>query len=137
LTDGQGIPIAVVVAGANRHDMKLLAGTLDAIVVVRPEPTAEAPQPLCADKGYDDEACYPEAEGHDDTPHIRARGEEQREKRASPGYRARRWVVEVCHSWLNRFRKLLVRFEKNLATHVALLQFACAYIVLKRAEVFR
>jgi putative transposase len=137
LTDGQGIPIAVVVAGANRHEMKLLAGTLDAIVVVRPEPTAEAPQHLCADKGYDYEACYQEAEGHDYIPHIRARGEEQREKRAIPGYRARRWVVEVCHSWLNRFRKLLVRFEKNLATHVALLQFACAYIVLKRAEVFR
>jgi putative transposase len=46
-------------------------------------------------------------------------------------------VVEVCHSWLNRFRKILVRFEKKLATHLALLQLACAYIVLKRAEVFR
>ena len=129
--------MAVAVAGANRHDMKLLAGTLDAIVVVRPEPTEEAPQHLCADKGYDDEACDQEAEGHDYIPHIRARGEEQRDKGEIPGYRARRWVVEVCHSWLNRFRKLLVRFEKNLATHFALLQFACAYIVLKRAEVFR
>ena len=49
----------------------------------------------------------------------------------------RRWVVEVCHSWLNRFRKLLVRFEKKLETHLALLQFACAYIVLKRARVIR
>jgi putative transposase len=137
LTDGQGVPIAVVVAGANRHDMKLLAATLDAVVVVRPEPTAEAPQHLCADKGYDYEACYQEAEGHGYIPHIRARGEEQRDKREIPGYRARRWVVEVCHSWVNRFRKLLVRFEKNLATHFALLQFACAYIVLKRAEVFR
>jgi putative transposase len=137
LTDGQGIPIAVVVAGANRHDMKLLADTLDAVVVVRPQPTAAAPQHLGADKGYDDEACSQEAEGHDDIPHIRARGEEQRERREIPGYRARHWVVEVCHSWLNRFRKLLVRFEKNLAPHFALLQFACADIVLKRAEVFR
>jgi putative transposase len=65
LTDGQGIPIAVVVAGAKRHDMTLLAGTLDTIVVVRPEPTEEAPQPLCADKGDADEACYQAAEGHD------------------------------------------------------------------------
>ena len=134
LTEGQGIPIAVVVAGANRHDMKLLADTLDAVVVERPEPTEAAPQPVCLDKGYDYDACRQVAEQHEYIPHIRSRGEEQRE---IPGYRPRRWVVEVCHSWVNRFRKLLVRFEKKLETHLALLQFACAYIVLKRAEVIR
>ena len=103
----------------------------------RPEPTAEAPQHLCLDKGDDDDACRYETESRGYIPHIRSRGEEQRERRESPGYRPRRWVVEVCHSWLNRFRKILVRFEKKLATHLALLQFACAYIVLKRADVFR
>ena len=137
LTEGQGIPLAVVVAGANRHDMKLLAETLDAVVVERPEPTATAPQHVCLDKGYDYEECRQVAEQHAYIPHIRSRGEEQRAKREIPGYRPRRWVVEVCHSWLNRFRKLLVRFEKKLETHLALLQFACAYIVLKRAEVIR
>jgi putative transposase len=137
LTEGQGIPLAVVVARANRHDLKLLAETLDAVVVERPAPTAAAPQHVCLDKGYDYEECRQVAERHDYIPHIRSRGEEQREKRAIPGYRPRRWVVEVCHSWLNRFRKLLVRFEKKLETHLALLQFACAYIVLKRAEVIR
>ena len=137
LTEGQGIPIAVVVAGANRHDMKLLADTLDAVVVERPEPTEAAPQHVCLDRGYDYDECRQVAEQHDYIPHIRSRGEEQREKREITGYRPRRWVVEVCHSWVNRFRKLLVRFEKKLETHLALLQFACAYIVLKRAEVFR
>jgi putative transposase len=129
--------MAIVVAGANRHDMKRLAETLDAVVVERPAPTAEAPPHVCLDKGYDDAECHQVAERHAYIPHIRSRGEEQREKRASPGYRPRRWVVEVCHAWLNRFRKLLVRFEKKLETHLALLQFACAYIVLKRAEVIR
>ena len=137
LTDGQGIPIAVVVAGANRHDMKLLATTLEAVVLERPEPTEEAPQHLCADRGYDYSECREEAARLDYIAHIRTRGEERQAKQTIPGYRARRWVVEVCHSWLNRFRKILVRFEKKLATHLALLQFACAYIVLKRAEVFR
>jgi putative transposase len=137
LTEGQGIPIAVVVEGANRHDMKLLAETLEAVVVVRPESSDESPQHLCADKGYDYEECRQQAQQHDYIPHIRSRGEEQRQKQTVPGSRARRWVVEVCHSWLNRFRKLLVRFEKKRATHLALLQFACAYIVLKRADVFR
>lgn len=120
--------MAVIVAGANRHDMKLLAATLDAAVLERPEPTEAAPQHVCLDKGYDYDACRQAAE---------SRGEEQQARREIPGYRARRWVVEVCHSWLNRFRKILVRFEKKLATHLALLQFACAYIVLKRADVFR
>jgi hypothetical protein len=51
LTEGQGLPLAVVVAGANRPDMKRLAATLGVVVVERPEPTAAAPQHLCLDKG--------------------------------------------------------------------------------------
>jgi putative transposase len=131
------MPIAVVVAGANRHDMKLLAATLAAVVIERPEPTEEAPQHVCADKGYDYVEGREEAARQEYIAHIRSRGEEHQAKQSIPGYRARRWVVAVCHSWLNRFRKILVRFEKKLATHLALLQLACAYIVLKRAEVFR
>jgi len=127
------VPIAIVVAGANRNDMKLLADTLDAAVIARPEPTAQEPQHLCADKGYDYAECRQVAEEHGYQPHIRTRGEEEREKREHPDARPHRWVVEVCHSWLNRFRKILVRFEKLEASHLGLLQFACAYIVLKRA----
>ena len=117
--------------------MKLLADTLEAVVVERPEPSEEAPQHLCADKAYDYPTCQQEAERQGYIPHIRSRGEEKGEQARVPGARPRRWVVEVCHSWLNRFRKILVRFEKNLDTHLGLLQFACAYIVLKRAGVFR
>ena len=43
----------LVVAGANVHDTKLLEATLEAIVVQWPQPTDEAPQHLCLDKGYD------------------------------------------------------------------------------------
>jgi hypothetical protein len=48
-------------------------------------------------------------------------------------YEFRRWVVGVCHAWLNRFRTILVRVEKLEASHLGLLQFARASIVLKRA----
>jgi hypothetical protein len=47
-------------------------------------------------------------------PHIKGRGAEQSEKKNNPDFKARCWVVEVCHSWINRFRKLLVRFENSL-----------------------
>ena len=60
------------------------------------------------------------------TPHVRQRGEEARACRQ--GQRARRWVVERTHSWFNRFRKLLVRYEKTAANFLALLQCAAALI---------
>ncbi len=53
LTDGHGMPLAVVVDGANRHEMKLVDATLEAMMIKRPEATATWPQHLCLDKGYD------------------------------------------------------------------------------------
>ena len=69
---------------------------------------------------------------HGYVPYVKQRGEEIREKKANPAYKARRWIVEVSHSWFNRFRKLLVRFEKYHATHVALLQLAAAIITYRK-----
>jgi len=106
--------------------MKRRADPLKAIVVERPAPTEGAPQPVCRDKGEDDDECRQVAEQHDDIPHRRTRGAGQGEKRKIPGYRPRRWMVEVCHAWFHRFRKILVRFAKQLETHLALRQLACA-----------
>jgi hypothetical protein len=78
--------------------MKLLAATLDAVVIERPEATDETPQHLCADKGYDYAECREEAARQEYIAHIRSRGEERQETQAIPGYRARRWVVERSHS---------------------------------------
>jgi transposase len=68
-------------------------------------------------------------------PHIKSRGEEQREKDRCPGSKARRWVVETAHSWINRFRKLLVRFKKLKSSYEGLLMFACAFIAFRKADV--
>ena len=57
-------------------------------------------------------------------PHVKERGEEIKAKKEIPGYRARRWVVELTHSWLNRFQKLLVRYEKLSGSYIALIQLA-------------
>jgi len=133
-TDGGGPPIGSMVAGANRPDMKLLRETLEATVVPRPTPTEQAPQGLSLDKGYDYPECRHVVEEFGYTPHIRSRGEERHAKETNPGYKARRWVVERALSWINRFRKVLIRFEKLTRTHYALLCFACAYIALKRAD---
>ena len=68
------------------------------------------------------------------TPHIHARGEEIKRKLRTPGWRARRWVVEACHSWLNRNRALLTRWSKKDENHLALLQLASGLIAFKRAR---
>ena len=113
MTDGAGIPLALVVDGANRHDVRLLSATLDGLVISRPEPTPEQPQHLCLDAAYDSTPVYQELVARHYQPHVRSRGEEKREKEFIPGYRARRWVVERTHSWLNRSRCLLVSFRKE------------------------
>lgn len=126
LVDGAGVPLSLIVSGANRHDVKLLAITLDSIVVVRPKVSRRRRQNLCADKGYAGRTAAQTMRARGYTPHVRQRGEEARACRQ--GQRARRWVVERTHSWFNRFRKLLVRYEKTAANFLALLQCAAALI---------
>ena len=128
------MPVGVVVAGANRNDHLLLAATLAGIVVRRPRPTRARPQGLCLDKGYDYASTRAVARRLRLTLHLRTRGEERRARRR--GQKARRWVVERTHSWLNRFRRLLVRWEKKAANYAAMLQLACATITAGQAGLF-
>ena len=125
----------MVVAGANRHDVKLVEATLQGLRAPRPAPTPEHPQHLCLDKGYDSRQVATLVAQWGYTAHIRSRGEEREAKATIPGYRARRWVVERTHSWMNRFRRLLVRWEKKVANYLAMLHLACACITLRAAQV--
>ena len=51
------------------------------------------------------------------------------------GYKAKRWIVEVAHSWFNRFRKLLVRYEKSNSSFEALLHLAATIIIYRKLAV--
>jgi putative transposase len=136
LTEGQGVPIGLAVEGANRNDMKLVRKTLESIVVERPEPTEEEPQGMCLDKGYDFQEVRDTLQEFGFTAHIRSRGEEAKAIKAEAGKRARRWVVERTHSWMNRFRRILVRWEKKAQNYIAFLHFACALIAFRAAGLF-
>ena len=80
LTDRQGGPLSIVVAGANVHDTKLLEKTIESIIVQRPIPTIEKPQNLCLDKGYDNPTGKAAVEKHGYSGHIRRIGEEKLSK---------------------------------------------------------
>lgn len=136
LTEGHGIPIGVAVEGANCHDKRIVEPTLASIVIERPQPNKSKPQHMCMDKGYDYADVRQLVDEWGYTAHIKARGEEIAEKLRVPGYRCRRWVVERAHSWMNRFRRILIRWEKKAQNYLAMLHFACAWITFRAAGLF-
>lgn len=132
LVEADGGPLAAVVAAANVHDTKLLAATLDAVVVARPEPTPEAPQHLCLDKAYDNPTGHAAVAEHHYVPHIRRIGEEKLDPTGVKRYPARRWVVERTLGWLSKCRALLVRYDKKASNFLGLIQLACALLWFRR-----
>ena len=90
---------------------------------------------LCAAAGYSGDVPQQVIIECGYEPHVRSRGKERKEKISNPLFRARRWVVEACHSWFNRFRKLVIRYEKLDATHLALHHLAAAIIALRKINV--
>jgi len=118
------------IEGANRHDMKLVTDTLLSVPQVIEDKrmahlrSGQCDQGLCMDAGYDYDEVREVAWEFGYTSHIRRRGEEVKARKA--GQRARRWVVERTHSWLNRYRRLLVRWEKKAQNYLAMLHLACA-----------
>jgi transposase len=136
LTEGHGIPIGLAVDGANRHDMKLVRATVTNLVVDRPQPTPEEPQHLCLDAGYDYDEVRQIVAEFGFTAHIRSRQQEATAIKQEADKRARRWVVERTHSWMNRFRRILVRWDKKVANYIAYLHFACALIAFRAAGLF-
>jgi putative transposase len=130
LTEGQGVPIGVAVDGANRNDFKMTKETITSIPVKRPKPTKKKRQGMCLDKGYDFDEVRMLLRRFHFVPHIRSRGEEAQRLKKNPRWKARRWVVERTHSWMNRFRGILICWTKKPENFLAQLHLACAYITL-------
>ena len=132
LVDARGTPLSLVVTGAHRHDVTQLEPVLDALVITRPQVTARAPQHLCADAGFTGKPADAAIRQRGYVPHVRPRGEEKRQR--AQGKKPRRWVVEVAHSWFNRFRKLLVRYEKTHRSYLAMNMLAAAIICFRKVH---
>jgi len=130
------VPLGLAIDGANRHDSKMVAATIESIPVKRPRPTQSRPQAMCLDKGYDYDSVRDLVKEFGYTAHIRSRGEEAQAIKRGAAERARRWVVERTHSWMNRFRRILTRWEKKPENYLALLHLVCAIITFRCAELF-
>lgn len=122
--------MSIVVTGANRHDVSQLEKVLNERII---DPVHETEENLCADAGYTGEPAKQIIIEHGFIPHVRSRGEEK--VNMKKGYKPRRWIVEVTHSWFNRFRKVLVRFEKKSANYEALLHLTASMIIYRKLGV--
>jgi len=132
LTEAKGIPVALVVTGANRHDMTQLAAWLAGTVV---EPTPTDPPHLALDRGYDYADCRDAAIARGYTPHIPPKASAAAPL-PPPGHPdrhpPRRWVVEVAHAWFNRFRRLLARTEKQASHDLGFCHLAAVLIIYRK-----
>ncbi len=132
LVEAEGIPVGLAVEGANRPDMKMVEETLESIPVERPAPTAEDPQGLCLDLGYAYDEVQEIAEEFHFTTHLPPNKAAAQQVKRKAGRKARRWVVERTHSWMNRFRGVLIRWCKKAENYIALLHMSFAFIIYKR-----
>lgn len=124
LTDANGLPLAVVSDGANVHDIKLVRQTLD-----RPQLKV----PLYLNKGYTGQWLHDELVVLNYIPLVQSRVEEAASLKQPDDFKAHRWVVERTHSWLNRYRRLLVRWEKKIENYEAMMHFSCGLIVWNKS----
>jgi transposase len=125
VVDSQGIPLAIVLTAANVNETTMLETTLDAIEPIkRPRGrTRKRPAKLHADKGYESKKNKAALRRRGIRPRIARKGVESKERLGR-----HRWVVERTHSWLNRLRRLKVRYERRADIHEAFLKIACALI---------
>jgi transposase len=132
LTDGRGVPLSVVVTPANVNDDKRLQEVLDNLVVVRPLVSRQAPQHLALDAAFDNAAARGVVFANGYTGHIAPKAGRDPEAPLHPGGKARRWVVEQAHALHDRFRRLVVNWEKTIASRYAFLCLASALMAYRR-----
>ena len=132
LCDRNGLPLNVLITGANTHDSRMLAPLLDTNPGVReqagrPGRPRRRPEKLHADKGYDFPRCRRYLSGRGIGVRIARRGVENSSRLGRV-----RWVVERTMAWLLSFRRLALRHDRSRDTVEALLSLASALICARR-----
>jgi len=131
ITDGAGIPLAVILTGGNRHDITQLLVLVDAIPPVRGKVgrPKRRPDAVYADRAYDSEPHRAALEDLGITPHLARKGTEH-----GSGLGKIRWVVEQTVALLHWFRRLRIRWEIRDDIHEAFLTLGCALICWRRLQ---
>ena len=128
--------MGLAVAGANVTDVKLVREPIESIPVRRAWPSPQKPQHLCLDKGYDYDEVRDLARAFRFTAHIRSRGEEAKLLRRSARFKARRRVAKRTPSWMNRYRRILIHWDKNPVNYMDMLHLTLGCIAFHASGLF-
>lgn len=128
MVDREGTPLTILLTAANVNETTMLEATVDAVQPIkgRTGRPRKRPDKLHADKGYDSKKNRAALRQRGITPRIARKGVESKQRLGRY-----RWVIERTHSWLNRFRRLKVRYERRADIHEAFLKISCALICWK------
>jgi transposase len=128
VVDGHGLPVGITVASATPAEVKLVEQTIESI------PGEKYPERLIGDMAYDSD---PLAQELDDkygieliAPNRRNRKYKSQDGRPLRRYK-RRWKVERLWAWLGNFRRLVVRYERNIDNYLSFLYLGCTLILLR------
>ena len=133
ITDANGVPLAAILTGANRHDVTQLLPLVDAVPPVRGKRgrPRRRPHRLYADRAYDSREHRQALRSRHIAPVIARRGVAH-----GSGLGVYRWVVERTLAWLHQFRRLRVRYERRDDIHEAFLAIGCSLICFRRLPSF-
>jgi transposase len=124
-SDGNGIPLATTLTGANAHDVTQLMPLVDAIPALagKAGKPRRRPRRVQGDRAYDSEPHRQKLRNLGMTPVLARRNTEH-----GSGLGIYRWVIERSISWLHQFRRLRVRYERRDDIHEAFLLLGCIVI---------
>ncbi len=126
MVDRNGVPLTVVLTGANAHDSTVFEELVDAVEPIkrpgRGRPR-KRPEKLHADKAYDSPRCRRFLHRRRIRVRIARKGIE-----SSARLGRHRWVIERTLAWLHRYRRLTIRYERRADLHQAFLTLGCALI---------
>lgn len=131
LVDGRGVPLSILVTAANVNDSPMLGELINHCAVVRPRPLSRQPQHLCLDAAYDNAPAHRVVMVECYEGHIAPRGGRDESLPRHASGQARRWVVERTHAWHDRFRRLVVNWEKTIGSRTAFLWLASALVAYR------
>jgi transposase len=135
LADGAGTPLGVHLEAASPAEGKLVKATLDSVKVKIGQRKRGKPKRWIGDRGYDSNTVRALLVQRGSEPIIPARSNNRvathQDGRKRRRYK-RRWIIERSNSWLQTFRRLVVRYERSEKIFAAMVHMACALIILKK-----
>ena len=131
VSDRNGTPLAFVLTGANTNDSMPFEELLDSIPSIggKAGRGRHRPDKLHADKAYDHRRCRQACRRRGIAPRIARRGVETSQKLGR-----HRWVIERTFAWINRFRRLVTRYERRSDIHYAFTALACSLICFNKLQ---